>query len=767
MIKYILLCFFILFIIGINAQIAKIDSLENLLTQHIKEDTIKVDLLNQTAYQYRLNNPENTLKYAKEAKDLADKLDFKKGKSRSIRIIGIYYFMLGDYANALIYYKESLDLSEELGDKNGMSSCLNNIGVIHEYRGNYSQAIEYYQKTLVIKEEFDDKRGISACLNNIGNVHQNLDNYPEALEYHNKSLDIRREIEDKHGISAGLNNIGIIYKKQGNYILALEYYHKSLKIKEEIGDKKGRSISLNSIGNVHKSLGNYSQAFEYYKKSLQIKEELEDKNGVLSCLINIGLLYKIQGNYSQSLEYCQRSLKIGEEIGNKKRISLALNIIGGVYYKKANYPKALEYYQKSLKIREEIGVKSGICNSYYNIGKVYLKTHKYNKALEYTLNSLEIANELKLLDERKDIHEQLSKVYSATNNYQMAYENHLLYKELNDSIFNEENIKKIANLESSYEFDKEKQVIELEQHKKEAIHAHEVKQHKILRNSLIVGFILMIILVLLVLRSLLQKRKANRILTLHKNEIEDSKKELETTLIKLIETQSQLVKSEKMASIGILTAGVAHEINNPLNYIQGGGYGIECYIKENRNDSTELISMVEIIKTGTKKISKIVQSLNYFSRTSKFLNENCNIHIIIDDCLEMLKKQIKNRIEIKKQYFDNNYSYIGNKVTLHQALLNILTNAVQSINKKGIISINTFPENIDFIIKISDTGYGIEEENIKKISDPFFTTKEPGKGTGLGLSIAYYIIKEHNGFILFDSEINKGTTVTIKLPIHK
>jgi signal transduction histidine kinase len=245
------------------------------------------------------------------------------------------------------------------------------------------------------------------------------------------------------------------------------------------------------------------------------------------------------------------------------------------------------------------------------------------------------------------------------------------------------------------------------------------------------------------------------------------KEELEITLNKLKETQMQLVQSEKMASVGILTAGVAHELNNPLNFIQGGKTAIENYISSNIKQYTNnLTPLLEIIQTGIDRAAQIVQSLNHFSRSSNSKTEICNIHLIIDNCLIMLQNKLKNKVKIAKQYTSKSYTHFGNTGKLHQVFLNVLTNAEQSIEEQGIIIITTAIELEFLVIQIQDSGNGISKENINKILDPFFTTKEPGKGTGLGLSIVYSIIKEHNGEISFKSELNKGTLVTIKLPIN-
>jgi signal transduction histidine kinase len=254
---------------------------------------------------------------------------------------------------------------------------------------------------------------------------------------------------------------------------------------------------------------------------------------------------------------------------------------------------------------------------------------------------------------------------------------------------------------------------------------------------------------------------------LKKNEIVfQQKEEIETTLKNLKIAQSQLIQSEKMASLGILTSGVAHEINNPLNFIAGASVGLEEYfIKYGSKDEQKTSFFLNSIKTGIERTSNIVKGLNQFSRNNTALNEDCNLHLIIDTCLTILNSQIQHKIEIKKDYAQEIIVVKGNVGKLHQVFINILTNAIQSITMHGKIVVSTHTTDHVAIIEITDNGQGITVENLPKITEPFFTTKKPGQGTGLGLSIAHSIVNDHHGNIDFESNIDKGTKVKITLPL--
>ncbi|PLX16839.1 MAG: hypothetical protein C0599_14565 [Salinivirgaceae bacterium] len=258
----------------------------------------------------------------------------------------------------------------------------------------------------------------------------------------------------------------------------------------------------------------------------------------------------------------------------------------------------------------------------------------------------------------------------------------------------------------------------------------------------------------------------NEELLTYQDELNAKNEKLNKALSELKAAQEKLIEAEKMASLGVLTAGVAHEINNPVNYIYNGIIAIESHMEElGLKDNEELKPYFHAIDEGIERVVDIVKSLGRYSRNEDMPHEKISLHEVIDDTLLMLYYKYKNRIEIIKKYQVKEPFVFANEGQLHQVAMNLIINAIQAIPDKGEIIIETKKVGEKLQMSIKDSGIGIKDNVLKNIFDPFFTTKDPGEGTGLGLSISKKIIQEHNGSIQVESMLQKGTTFVIQLPI--
>jgi len=272
--------------------------------------------------------------------------------------------------------------------------------------------------------------------------------------------------------------------------------------------------------------------------------------------------------------------------------------------------------------------------------------------------------------------------------------------------------------------------------------------------------------------------------------------ELQTALDKIQEVQGQLVQSEKLASVGQLAAGVAHEINNPIGYINSNLTSLKNYIEdllalvaifekaESGLTDTGQLNQIEAFKKkidleflksdvldlldesheGAGRVKKIVQDLKDFSHAGGDDDwQWANLHTCLDSTLNIVNNEIKYKASVVKKFGDIPQAWCLPH-QLNQVFMNLLVNAAHAIENEGTITVSTGAESEHIWVEVSDTGKGIAPEHVNKIFDPFFTTKPVGKGTGLGLSVSYNIIKKHNGEIRLDSRIGEGTTFRIILP---
>lgn len=258
--------------------------------------------------------------------------------------------------------------------------------------------------------------------------------------------------------------------------------------------------------------------------------------------------------------------------------------------------------------------------------------------------------------------------------------------------------------------------------------------------------------------------------------LENQKQELEQTLIKLKQTQIQLIQSEKMASLGQLVAGVAHEINTPIGSLNSNLNILIKYtgkLKEKVLNNPELKSFFKVLDEinevnteAIKRINAIIKSLKNFSRLDEAEIKKVDIHEGIKSSLMLVNHEIKHRITVIEEYGDLPLVECYTNL-LNQVIMNLLVNAYQSIDGDGTILIRTTAKDNRIKILISDTGKGISEENLPKIFNPGFTTKGVGIGTGLGLSICYQIIEKHKGSLKVESKVGKGATFIIELPLSQ
>lgn len=271
------------------------------------------------------------------------------------------------------------------------------------------------------------------------------------------------------------------------------------------------------------------------------------------------------------------------------------------------------------------------------------------------------------------------------------------------------------------------------------------------------------------------------------DELDKSKKEIKNWNLRLQEKvehvtkelekkQKQLLKTEKLASVGVLSGGIAHEINNPIGIILGQTQMLLRELKDKKKleDKEEVQKLLKSIEQHALRCSHIVKSLLQFTKTKTFQFSRTDAHSCIESALNFTQDRFEQKnIQVTKDFASDISIVNADAIQLDQVFINILNNAEQSMNSDGEIHIATYlaggkeGKPAQICISFKDNGAGIGKEDIAKIFDPFFSTKAPGEGVGLGLSVSYGIIKAHNGTIEIKSESGHGAEIIVKLPLIK
>jgi tetratricopeptide (TPR) repeat protein len=490
------------------------------------------------------------------------------------------------------------------------------IDLSHTYYSiNPDEGIRFGKQGLALAEKLNWKKGIgNACRTIAGNYGYGKSDYAPALEYSLQALQQFKEIGDKLGTARILSDIGVIHWYQANYPNALKYYFDALRIHEEIDNKPDIAVTLCNIGIVYNNQKDYQKALEYITKANKIDEEMGNKSGIAANLGDIGELYRNLNDHEKALENLLKSLQLYRELGDKNGIARDLGNLGVIYTEQKNYSKALEYHLQSLKISEELGVKIETAASLGNIGNVYLETAKDNgagqhhslalqKAKIYTDSAIQICKEIGDLNALSANYERLSEIQALLGDNKNALASYKNFTALKDSIFNIEKDKKLTETAMQYAFDKKEAAAREEQEKK------DIRQRNI-RNSIIAGAAILLLLLLALINRYRYKQKAN--------------KELATAYENLKNAQQQLVRSEKMAAFGVMATRMAHEIQNPLNFVNNFSEVSRELVQEivssgNEEEKKEvaqdLISNLEKINHHGNRASNIINQLQEHARS--------------------------------------------------------------------------------------------------------------------------------------------------------
>lgn len=442
-----------------------------------------------------------------------------------------------------------------------------------------------------------DKKKTADSYHNEGVAYGKLGKYSEAIRVEMLAFQLRREMGERKGVAESYNFLGEFYRRQGNYAEAMQDHLSALKIHESINDTNGIAYSHQNIGIIYILQENYPEALKHLSTTLKMQQALNNKKGIADAYGNLGWYYGAQIYYDESLNNTYKALKIFEEIRDTENMALYYNNLGYLYKQKHDYKNAMSNLLIAVKLSGTTGDRNNIAETYETIGETYAAMNNETEALSWLHKGLEIANEISSKRIVKENYLALSKVYARLSDYKTAYHYQNLYTEIKELMDNESS-RQVAAMQMKYETEKKNREIQLLQ-KNKALKEEEAREEKIIKNTFIGGFMMTLLLAFLLYKRFSDKKAANLILASTNNT-------LHSTLENLKSTQAQLVQSEKMASLGRLTAGIAHEIQNPLNFVNNFSEVSADLVDEfmNANDNEERKEIGRDLKENLNKINE-------------------------------------------------------------------------------------------------------------------------------------------------------------------
>jgi len=475
-----------------------------------------------------------------------------------------------------------------------------------------------------------------------------------------------------------------------------------------------------------------------------------------------------------AFRYLQRALKLALEIKDAYFLPNIYKCIGNVYQNLDKLDSAIIYWQKNLEISSHDFISAA--ESHNNMGEVYLQLNKPDSARLHILKAIELFGTVGNIEGLEVSNNLMSNFFKKYHNRDSFYHYLEIASFFKDSLFNYEKRKQL----NTYALNEQL-------HEQEQIQQQQSLKNRVKVYGLLTALIVFLIIALLLYRNNRHKQKANALL-------QQQKRKVESTLSELKSTQQQLIQSEKMASLGELTAGIAHEIQNPLNFVNNFSEVSKELAEEMKEELTtgntevaneiasDLVQNLEKINYHGQRAAAIVKGMLQHSRQSSGKKEPTDINALADEYLRLAYRGLRAKDKSFNAAFETNFDSTLPKLNvipqeIGRVLLNIINNAFYAVNEKKksaelsatsyepLITVQTKKVNDKVEVIVTDNGNGIPQNIIDKIFQPFFTTKPTGQGTGLGLSLAYDIVKAHGGEIKVETKEGEGTTFMIIMSI--
>jgi two-component system NtrC family sensor kinase len=634
-------------------------------------------------------------------------------------------------------FMEALELSKSLKYKKGEGLALLGLGFYYRFKGETKPGLTYTMAALPIFKEIKDTISEITCYYNLATTYEQTANLEQAITVALEGLRLAELKENPKWLGLMNYQLGNLFQTMQDIEKSDNYFLKSMQITTHSNDLDGMRHALEGRASIFQLKGILDSAIVYFQMARELDNELDDPRGFLQNDLNVADIKEQQGKFAEAFALIRKNIPVMNKLGQIGYLSFAQEVLSRAHFHTGNYDSSLYYGLLSLHASQ----RSGRIRNSGTISKT------------------------------------IAEAYAQKGNYAEAYRYQLMFSKYMDSLNITEAVKRSAARQYSFELEKKQSQISLLT-KNEELREKQSKQQKIVQFVTLAGLLIVIGFSIILWRNNRQKQKAYT--------------RLEQQQIQLKATQTQLVQSEKMASLGELTAGIAHEIQNPLNFVNNFSEINKELIDELQHElmSGKIVDAISIsndIKSNEEKINHhgkradaIVKGMLQHSRSSSGIKEPTDINALADEYLRLAYHGLRAKDKSFNATMVTDFDPAIGKINvlpqdMGRVILNLITNAFYSVSDKKrsamegyepTVSVSTKKEKDKVLISVKDNGNGVPQKVVDKIFQPFFTTKPTGEGTGLGLSMSYDIItKGHGGELIVESQEGEYAIFKIILPV--
>ena len=589
------------------------------------------------------------------------------------------------------------------------------------------------------ESETQSIRDSLATLRQQGKKERDASRYDEALRLHIRGLDMARAVGDSSEWIQALNNIATDYRRMGMLDVAQSYHYQALTLCDESSDttyqmRKNRVKALNGLGNIYLSIYSYDDADSVFRQALEGEHQLGSATGQAINYANLGSIYSARGDDEKALDYYRQSMFYNKKDSNLLGMALCHLYFGNIYERRQQYDLALREYEQSDRMMTDLKDLWHALEPRLALASVYYHTHEDAKALALLDRADATARQINSWEHIVEVHHLYFQLMQRQGRYHEALDHHLIATAYQDSILDNEKLDRIHNIGINIERTRQQEMVNMAQ--------NELQTEKRIRQQSAWLFGLTVILLLAVISALLYVQRMRH----HSME--------------MMREASRLRED--------FFTNITHEFRTPLTVI----LGLSRKIRENTEVPQSVSDKAATIERQGNRLLTLVTQLLDISKVKSVIGEpnwqHGNICAQVAMLLETYIDYAANRGVTLKYHYDKAIEMDFVPDYVNKVMSNLVSNALKFTPNGGTISVNLYQRGDRLHIDVSDTGHGISSDKLAHIFEPFYTTGDMGeaKGTGIGLALTQEIISHLNGTITAESQVGKGTTFHIVMPIQ-